>query len=346
MDPDTPMVTANMNATWKGKITLSANYKEEPTANLNGLKVPVVENGDGLYAVSHDVSQISTDWNKTEYRYAGANVNNYVSFNNEIWRIIGIVNVQTDSGIEQRIKIVRQDGVNNQKLLGNYYWDKNTGYTNNWATSKLKDMLNGIYYESGVGECYNSNKVSQCDFNTGTELPKGLDEIARNMIDKEVIWNIGGSSSYNDVTSKTFYEKERGTSTVGDYPSEWSNETDVGEKYNGIGLIYPSDFGYAVGGEVRTTCLDYNLFNYSSENCSANDWLNSSSGWAWTMTPYSAYSQSMFAIISPGYIDCHTYGTYEVWPTLYLKSTIKITPNQNPEQEYGTVDNPFQLSVQ
>ena len=94
MDADTPMETANMNASWKGKITLSTNYKEEPTANLNGLIVPVVENGDGLYAVSHEVSEISTDWNKTEYRYAGANVNNYVSFNNEIWRVIGKVNVQ------------------------------------------------------------------------------------------------------------------------------------------------------------------------------------------------------------------------------------------------------------
>ena len=38
MDANTPMESANMNASWKGKITLSANYKEEPTANLNGLK--------------------------------------------------------------------------------------------------------------------------------------------------------------------------------------------------------------------------------------------------------------------------------------------------------------------
>ncbi len=137
MDPDTPMETANMNATWKGKITLSANYKEEKFANLNGLKVPVVESGDGLYAVTHDVSEISSDWNKTEYRYAGANVNNYVSFNNEKWRIIGLVNVQTDSGIEQRIKIIRQDGIDGQQDVGQFlydvYDDINEEYeTGNW----------------------------------------------------------------------------------------------------------------------------------------------------------------------------------------------------------------------
>ncbi len=31
MDPDTPMVDANMNASWKGKITLSTEYQEENT---------------------------------------------------------------------------------------------------------------------------------------------------------------------------------------------------------------------------------------------------------------------------------------------------------------------------
>ena len=31
MDPDTPMVEANMNASWKGKITLSTEYQEENT---------------------------------------------------------------------------------------------------------------------------------------------------------------------------------------------------------------------------------------------------------------------------------------------------------------------------
>ncbi len=192
MDPDTPMVSANMNASWKGKITLSANYKEEPTANLNGLKIPVVETGDGLYAVSHDVSEISTDWNKTEYRYAGTNPNNYVSFNNEIWRVIGLVNVQTDSGILQRIKIVRTDEVKDQKNFGNYAWDKASSPNNNWTSSGLKNMLNGIYYSSDIGECFTGNNSSMtnsstCDFSTGTNLPKGLDETAKKLIDNELV---------------------------------------------------------------------------------------------------------------------------------------------------------------
>ena len=350
MDPNTPMVDANMNATWKGKITLSAGYKEEPTANLNGLKVPVVESGDGLYAVSHDVSEISEEWNKTEYRYAGANPNNYVSFNNEIWRVIGLVNVKNVENVEQRIKIVRTDGVKEQNNFGNYAWDSiNYPYINNWTTSKLKDMLNGIYFESELGECYigtdNTAYQNTCDFNTGMELPKGFDDTARSLIDNEVIWNIGGWST-SSIIANQFYEKERGINTGNGntYPAEWSNETDESGKHNGIGLIYPSDFGYAVGGEVRNNCLTKNLSNYKENNCGTNNWLKSNNS-LWTLSPNNSES-SIFSINSSGFINngSSTYYAYGIWPTLYLKSSVKITPNPHPEQEYGTIDNPFQLT--
>ena len=352
MDPNTPMETANMNATWKGKITLSTNYKEEPTANLNGLKVPVVESGDGLYAVSHDVSEISTDWNKTEYRYVGANINNYVSFNNEIWRVIGLVNVKNGENIEQRIKIVRTNGIMGQKDFGEYSWDyKQSGQgssisnngSNNWVDSQLKDMLNGIYYEGGIGVCYKDITSTQCDFNSGTDLPKGLNLKAQNMIDKEIIWNIGGSNNLR-ITTKEYYEKERGANTFNNYPTEWSNETDVGEKYNGIGLIYPSDYGYAIGGEIRNKCLTDTLYLWH-QSCNTNDWLKPSSGNLLTISPNSSNPVTVFNVDSTGFVAEYTVNnTNVVWPTLYLKSSVKITPNPQSEQEYGTIDNPFQLS--
>ena len=358
MDVDTPMETANMNATWKGKITLSAGYKEEPTANLNGLKVPLVESGDGLYAVSHDVSEISEEWNKTEYRYAGVNPNNYVSFNNELWRIIGLVNVKVGESIEQRIKIVRTNGVKEQKDFGNYAWDKDTDYTNNWTTSKLKDMLNGTYYESSTGDCYkgatsNSSPLKTiCDFNSEIELPKGLDVASQNMIDKDIIWSMGGDSN-STVTTSQYYEKERGNNAIESNQLEWSSTTD--EKYNGIGLIYPSDYGYASnGGNLgREKCLNKSLFSWDNDynenykgECGGKDWIKPNDGSIWTLMPSSSSTEKSYyvnysGIVSFTYIDV----TFGVIPTLYLKSSVKITPNSNLEQEYGTVDNPFQLSM-
>ena len=246
-----------------------------------------------------------------------------------------------------------------QKDFGNYSWDfklngigsSSSDYgSNDWTDSLLKDMLNGIYYTSEVGDCYKSGEngiPGQCDFTgTGTELSKGLDDTARNMVDKDVIWNLGGYTDGNITTSK-FYEKERGTlvNTSIKRNTEWSKETDVGDKHNGIGLMYPSDYGYAVGGSVRSECLSYDIFSYYSYGCVANDWLKPSSD-LWTLTPLSSYTNIAFDIGSAGYVynGYNVYGSFAVWPTLYLKSSVKILPNSKQNQEYGSVDNPFILA--
>ena len=54
----------------------------------------------------------------TDYRYIGANPNNYVKFNDELWRIIGVFDVDDGTGkIEKRMKIIRNESI------GNYSWD-------------------------------------------------------------------------------------------------------------------------------------------------------------------------------------------------------------------------------
>ena len=321
-------------------------YFEEQTEIVLGKDILPVESGDGLYVVTHnDLEELGQEWNKTEYRYAGVDPDNYVEFNNEIWRIIGLVNVKVGNSVEQRLKIVRTDGVNNQKVFGNYAWDKDVDYTNNWTTSKLKDMLNGIYYESGTGNCYTGNNGDEtaaqntCDFKTGTELPKGLDDTSRKMIDKEVIWNLGGFNTSN-ITVKEFYEKERGTMVVKDRPTEWSSETEVGKKHNGIGLIYPSDYGYAVGGEVRNSCLTKKLYDYAGENCYKNDWLKPYNN-LWTLSPHSTSSSSVLSVVSSGYVNasCGTNCARVVWPTLYLTTSTKIVDGT------GDINSPFVLSL-
>ena len=72
----------------------------------------------------------------TDYRYIGANPNNYVTFNNELWRIIGVFTVEDGNGNqEQRIKIVR-----NEKLSSDMAWDSNN--VNEWSTATLNTYLN------------------------------------------------------------------------------------------------------------------------------------------------------------------------------------------------------------
>ena len=253
---------------------------------------------------------------------------------------------------EERLKIARVDDVGDQKRFGIYYWDDDIS---NWTTSTLKDMLNGMYYESGTGDCYKNYTLEHCDFPGNGEQPKGLDDLARSMIDKEIIWNLAGNDPWNTVTAQQFYEWERGTITYDNYPAVWSSTTDVGNKFNGIALIYPSDYAYATnGGNIgRETCFKMPLQkwnitegNYQSD-CAFTDWLKPNRSWAWTLYPRASYYNGIFHILVEGNVERFyiTARLGAVWPTIYLKSTIKILPNSNLEQEYGSIDNPFSISL-
>ena len=85
------------------------------------LKELVVSEGDGLYADEYEPGK---------YTYKGANPNNYITFNNEMWRIISI-------GADNTIKIMRNESI------GNQVWDAD--YSNDWETSDIKSYLNETY---------------------------------------------------------------------------------------------------------------------------------------------------------------------------------------------------------
>ena len=73
------------------------------------------KDNSGLYTITHakdSTLQIGNDKDITEYRYRGASPKNYVNFNNETWRIIGIFPTDDGTGkIENRIKIVRNENI-------------------------------------------------------------------------------------------------------------------------------------------------------------------------------------------------------------------------------------------
>ncbi len=328
------------------------------TVDISGKAIPLVScDPNGLYKVEHNEADVDEGFSHEEYRYAGVNytdadtpyVHNYVKFNEEKWRIIGLVNVKTGEGAyDQRLKIVRTSGVGNQNNFGSYYWNNKS--KNDWTSSSLKNMLNGIYYNSGSGSCYTTSiTATQCDFNSesGT-LPKGLSQEAREMVDGEVTWNLGGTNANTTSTSTVtqFYNYERGTTVYSNRPTEWTKTNDASE-HKGVGLIYPSDYGYATNGGTsgRDYCFSEALFKWDTgdykTNCSSNDWLKSS-GLVWTITPDSGKSGNAFYVNSSGSVDGRFSVIYSrvVWPVVYLKSNVKIIDGD------GTFQNPYILSVQ
>ena len=119
--------------------TLTLNYTQKAsggevtppvtTITPDDLKELAVTEGDGLYADEYEAGK---------YTYKGANPNNYITFNNETWRILS---VEADG----KVKIVR-----NGLLRGTAFDTFGGTYgSNQWdRPSDIKTYLNGEYLES------------------------------------------------------------------------------------------------------------------------------------------------------------------------------------------------------
>ena len=271
----------------------------------------------------------------TDYRYIGANPNNYVKFNDELWRIIGVFDVDDGTGkIEKRMKIIRNESI------GNYSWDnKNTSTgaeddrgKNNWSDARLNYLLNpghesetyggSLYWNRKYGYCYagSSNVTISCNF-----ISTGLTDEAKAMIG-DAKWYLGGTNDWTTSSNglaSHWYKYERGTAVYGTNNTNWTGK---------VGLMYPSDYGYATSGgssKNRASCMSKELYNWNDRgysDCYNNDWLLNTSQNQWTMSPHADYSYNGFIVYFTGtvYID-NPYSANAGRPVVHLKSTIKVT---------------------
>ena len=176
------------------------------------------------------------------------------------------------------------------------------------------------------GETFNCTEI---DFTT-----TGLkNDNTRNAIEN-VVWNLGGSSTYEGVTASMFYERERGTTVYSGRPTTWTGK---------IGLVYPSDYGYATsGGQTsdRATCLAKGLSNWTSSSesdCTNNDYfyLLVSNIYQWTLVTGSSDACYGFAVTTLGSIAPHATDNYVVVrPASFLKSSISISGVQDQVQNH------------
>ena len=293
-------------------------------------------------------------------RYVGSNPCNYVKVDNEIWRIIGVMN-NIDDGTgkkETRIKLIRNESI------GTYSWDSsetsiNSGFgVNEWSQADLMKLLNpgyesesvggSLYYNNGSGNCYNSsnNATTSCDFTT-TGLKTNLKNLVGN-----TLWNTGtnGTNSYTSASNglaSHFYSYERSSNTGKICSSgTYCNDTVVRTTtWNGkIGLMYPSDYGYATSSGTsmnRASCLANAIFNWTSD-CKNNDWLYNSSNWQWTLSPnaYSSTATYVFRVKESGYVnsqDCFASIAGMVRPSVYLLSETSLVSGE------GTLENPYEI---
>ena len=292
--------------------------------------------------VSSNPDTMNNDDPDGNVRYMGANPNNYVLFNNELWRIIGVFDVASTYGgpTEKRLKIIRDESI------GTYSWDNKPSGTgsstfsygsNDWTDSALMEVLNnGAYWNRTSGTCPSGSNgaTTSCDFSS-----IGLTEEAKALIG-DAYWHLGGTASFTSASNglaSHFYGYERGTTVYSNRPTYW-----VGK----IGLMYPSDYGYATSGGTTTnreSCLAKEMISWNSySDCKNNDYLYNSSSYQWTLTPNSRYSYGVFYVNSTGYLNIYdnVSNSYGSRPVLYLKSTVEITGGEGSQSKPYTLDVP------
>ena len=299
-------------------------YSSEETRTSNGLKKDNTEDKN--------------------IRYYGSNPNNYVSFNNELWRIIGVFG--------NNVKLVRKDS------LGSLSWDSSESSINGgvginqWGGSKdadgneyagadLQVYLNKMYYGGTSVTCYGGTKNSTTTCPTNT-----LDNTAKALIDNHT-WNTGApnhSTLYNSTTQSydtvEFYKAERGTvngkiCSSGRYCNDTVTRTTEWTGY--IALPYVTDWAYASSENDCNTKIDRS----STYKCKNNNWMHRSTS-TWYMSPYAFHNNatSVWYVYGDGSSGLSLAAdALSAFPTIYLKSNVLI------ESGNGTSSSPYILKA-
>ena len=265
-----------------------------------------------------------------EWRYSGKNPDNYVSFNGELWRIIGVMpnttyctgtftdNSCTAAKTSSLVKIMRNS------TEGKAAW--NTGGANDWPSASLKTTLQGKTYAS----------------NAHTAVAN---------------WPLYGIAAGYTVSAEgsadVFYKKERNIDNRG-----LVYGTNSASWYGKVGLMYPSDYAYSTTGGTtysRDDCIESPSYSWGGSDeynteCAANSWVRyasitstaPSTAYAhWFLTPGGERADYTMVVKATGQTNRSSVtaaSTYYVHPVVYL------TPETMISGGTGTYNNPYTIS--
>ena len=286
-------------------------------------------------------------YNENGLRYEGADPKNYICLDNKksgtcsssslLFRIIGLFDEDTSNSSSSK-KLLKVIDTNNYGGTSGKYW--NSAGTNNWSTASLKTELNGTYLTTLLGTSNVNSKLSSAIANAKWHLGGANDT--------------SGSNYYrNTIKTENWYKAERSPyATSGTLQNLYSGNPEY--VFAQVGLMYPSDYGYAtVGGSTtnKSSCRAKVLYNWDSSSysdCKNNDWVykSQSISWGsnkneWLISPNASYSYGASILYSPGFVDANndvSLNQFAVRPTFYLDSSIlKIVGG------LGTKDNAYRI---
>ena len=279
-------------------------------------------------------------------RYYGSDPNNYVRFNNELWRIIGVFG--------NNVKLVRSES------LGSLSWDSSESSVNGgqginqWGESTytsgniyegadLQVYLNKMYYGGTEVTCYGGRN------NSTTTCPSGsLNEESKTLIDNH-IWKTGAVEWNIQTDTLAFYQNERGTTNgtktgkdiCSDSMGSNCNDTIIRTtEWTGyIALPYVTDWAYA-SDENKCETKMFALRSYSDPLCNSNNWLGEIRN-VMVLSPDTSMSSGICPTVWNGRSIYNNYPSTStlIYPSIYLKSNVII------ESGNGSESNPYMFKL-
>ena len=270
---------------------------------------------------------------------------NYVKFNNETWRIVGIFNEENASGEKaERIKLVKDEPISLSTEVpttiakGNityqmfnptsgtkykyFYWNKPSSVEtnkNDWTKAGSMYYLNENYLNS----LENSSLIENMKYYLG---------------------NVNTDNGPITGITKEIYTQERGT-TVCDSSITSNSHSNNCNIWNGnqaswngkIALLYPSDYGYA----SNTSNWSKDLSSAYLNGLSLNNWMfNNEMSGTWFLSPASYDPNRVAVVHSGGFLlrgNSDYYGALR--PVLSLGSQAMIITGS------GSINDPYELAI-
>ncbi len=286
----------NLNITAKGNIKEKI-YTPQELKN----KYCNETDGDGLYQDIYEDGRCV---------YKGANPSNYITFNNETWRIIS-VEVNGD------LKLIKNDTIGKRKF--DSVGLRTTGYCNDGANngcnawSQTTNFINGTY-KGAV------DKDAELNTYLNTIYYSSFNSEAKSLIKKRT-FNIAPITYEDKLTSETIQEEKE---------AKWEGF---------IALPTVSDH---IGGNKKTICLTHWYIFDCHNDASNNNWIYNtlvkSGTQAWLLTPYMKYTNRvLIASVSGAFGYGNGHNSLEVVPVLYLTNDLKLYGD-------GTESSPYKIN--
>ena len=321
----------------------SMTYDETNNKCLyNGRSIEITYNGNVDKNVCMQMSVINIQYNTLGALITKMNDKPHkLNVKNGLYRIIG--SIYDERSKTNRLKVIKATPLTDG-TTSKFSWDEdinnNNSSQNIWATptsgnfsnsltsgSSIMKLLNSGAWWNGTSGTYDNHYMDKKDpemINVNFTNYK-LSDKAKSNIDISRYY-LGGIYDSEIVTGDA-YGFERGTLRYDENrPLYWDGM---------VGLMYPSDYGYAAGNVCATGT---NLYNYIGE-CSNKGWLYNAEVNQWLMSPGSGDSNDVHTFSFYG----QTRGTLYSYDALSVSPVFYLTPSASITSGTGTLTDPYIL---